>query len=82
MTKYPGWRTMTAAQRYNTRMFAMFDHAKKLKVTEAINESRRRGNTPGGAAEMEMVHYAKVHWAEKGIVAPMYKAITAIQAHL
>lgn len=27
--KYPGWRTMTAAQRYNARMHAIFETARK-----------------------------------------------------
>ena len=28
MTRFPGWRTMTAAQRYNARMDAMFERAR------------------------------------------------------
>jgi hypothetical protein len=30
--KYPGWRTMTAAQRYNARMHRLFDDARRLQA--------------------------------------------------
>lgn len=28
--KYPGWRTMTAAQRYNAKMDAIWEQARRL----------------------------------------------------
>lgn len=28
--KFPGWRTMTSAQRYNAKMFRMSEEAKEL----------------------------------------------------
>lgn len=28
MTRFPGWRTMTASQRYNAKMATLFDDAK------------------------------------------------------
>jgi hypothetical protein len=31
MTRYPGWRTMTAAQRYNAKAEAIFAEAERLK---------------------------------------------------
>lgn len=41
MGKFPGWRTMTAAQRYNAKMDAMFDEARRLE-----RERRKAGLEP------------------------------------
>lgn len=33
--KFPGWRTMSASQRYNAKMFRMFEEAKELEKKHA-----------------------------------------------
>ena len=38
--KYPGWRTMTGAQRYNTKMERLFETAMALREWWAISDSR------------------------------------------
>ena len=41
MSKFPGWRTMTAAQRYNARMDAIWEEARRLE-----RERRAQGIEP------------------------------------
>lgn len=52
---FPGWRTMTAAQRHNAKMAAIFDRAKKLKTR--FNASSR------DEVAAEHAHHARVEGA-------------------
>lgn len=36
-SKFPGWRTMTAAQRYNARKDSIFDEARRLGAFDVLN---------------------------------------------
>lgn len=36
---YPGWRTMTGAQRYNARLHRIFDEARRLEAEKRAKES-------------------------------------------
>lgn len=35
---YPGWRTMTGAQRYNARMHRIFDEARRLEAEKRAKQ--------------------------------------------
>lgn len=36
--KFPGWRTMTKAQRYNAKLEAIFDEARRLGAFDTQRE--------------------------------------------
>lgn len=55
---FPGWRTMTAAQRYNARAAAIFDRARNEKTR--FNASSR-GDVE---TQAEHAHHARVEGAD------------------
>lgn len=63
MGRFPGWRTMTAAQRYNARKDAIFDDARKRGVFG-------RSNLPG-QVEIPQTEPRPVELAKLKAAAPM-----------
>lgn len=43
-SKYPGWRTMTAAQRHNARQDRIWEQAKVLKTSTRFHPDSREDN--------------------------------------
>lgn len=41
MSRYPGWRTMTASQRYNARKDWIFDEARRLEADQKTVAERK-----------------------------------------
>ncbi len=41
-SKYPGWRTMTAAQRHNARQDRIWEQAKALKTSTRFHPDSRQ----------------------------------------
>ena len=59
-TKFPGWRHMTAAQRYNARMHDLFERNMALHYGKNWREQQQEGevcpsaiNRSGGAAQVK-----------------------------
>lgn len=52
---FPGWRTMTSAERYNARMFAMFERARQQGHTGLYSGPAR--DTVAQAARVEAPGY-------------------------
>ena len=53
---FPGWRTMTGAQRRNAKMAAIFDRARDLKT-------RFNATSRGEEVRAEHAHHARVEGA-------------------
>lgn len=47
-SRFPGWRTMTAAQRYNAKMHELFEDAKRRGAWDRLDECRKPLDTTQG----------------------------------